>query len=108
MSNVKQITDAAFDTDVIKSEIPVLVDFWAPWCGPCRMMAPVLDQFSAKYTGKIEVMKLNVDDNPKTASKYNIRSIPTLIMFKGGLPVGQEIGYVPMEQLVKKFEKHIQ
>src|SRR3954454_1605662 len=81
-----EVTDANFDAEVIKSETPVLVDFWAPWCGPCRMVAPVVEELSQEYAGKVKFVKLNTDDNVRTASQYGIRSIPTLLVFKGGEP----------------------
>lgn len=107
MANVKEISDAEFEKKVLESKDPVLVDFWATWCGPCRMMAPVLDQMAEKFSGKMEVLKLNVDDNPKFSSKFNIRSIPTMILFKEGKPVSQHIGFIPAEALSKELEKNV-
>jgi thioredoxin 1 len=104
---VHNVTDQTFKSDVLDSQVPVLVDFWAAWCGPCRMMAPVLDQAAKDLEGKIKVAKLNVDENPETAGKYGIMSIPTMILFKGGKPAGKIVGYVPKAQLTKTLESAI-
>jgi len=98
------VTDADFDTEVIKSEMPVLVDFWAPWCGPCRMVAPVVEELSEEYDGKVKFVKLNTDDNVKTASQFGIRSIPTLLVFKGGEVAGQIVGFRPKSDLKKRLD----
>ncbi len=101
------VTDSSFDQDVIKSEIPVLVDFWAPWCGPCRMVAPVVEEISQQYEGQVKVVKVNTDENPNVASQYGIRSIPTLMIFKGGQRVDMVVGAVPKTTLANTLEKHL-
>jgi len=101
----KEITDANFETEVLNSEIPVMVDFWAPWCGPCRALAPVIDQVAEEYTGKVKVVKLNTDENPESAVKFRITSIPNLIIFKQGKPVDQLIGAVSKEKIADAFAK---
>ncbi|WP_026379311.1 thioredoxin [Afifella pfennigii] len=88
----EQTTDSNFEADVLKSDTPVVVDFWAEWCGPCKMIAPHLDEIAKEMNGKVKITKLNVDENQKTAIKYGVRSIPTLIMFKGGEPVDMKVG----------------
>lgn len=99
-----EVTDATFDQDVLKSDKPVLVDFWAPWCGPCRMVAPIVEELAEEYAGKVNFVKLNTDENPQTAMRYGIRSIPTLLIFKGGQPVGQIIGFRPKSDLKKRLD----
>ena len=88
------VSDSSFEQDVLKSNVPVLLDFWAEWCGPCKMIAPILDQIAAEYAGKVLVAKMNVDENPKTPMKFSVRGIPTLILFKNGQLQGQKIGAV--------------
>ncbi len=91
---IVHVSDSSFEQDVINSSVPVLLDFWAEWCGPCKMIAPILDQIAAEYAGKVLVAKMNVDENPRTPMKFNVRGIPTLILFKGGKAEGQKIGAV--------------
>ncbi len=107
MSAAAQVTDATFKQEVLDSEIPVLVDFWAPWCGPCRMVAPIVDEISTQYDGQIKVVKVNTDENPQVASQYGIRSIPTLMIFKGGQRVDMVVGAVPKSTLSTTLEKHL-
>ena len=104
MSAPKVVTDPTFETDVLKSDQPVLVDFWATWCGPCRMVAPIVDELSDEYDGRVKFVKLNTDDNVKVASQFQIRSIPTLLVFKGGEPVGQIIGFRPKSDLKQRLD----
>lgn len=107
MSAAAQVTDSSFEQDVLKSEIPVLVDFWAPWCGPCRMVAPVVEEIAQQYDGKLKVVKVNTDENPTVASNYGIRSIPTLMIFKGGQRVDMVVGAVPKTTLSTTLEKYL-
>ena len=93
------ITDDSFEAEVLSSNIPVLIDFWATWCGPCKAIAPIVDEIAATYSGQIKVGKINVDENPKTPGKFGVRGIPTLILFKGGQVVDQVVGAVPESQL---------
>ncbi len=105
MSKTAEVTDADFESEVLKSDLPVLVDFWAPWCGPCRMVAPLVEELAGEYDGKMKFVKLNTDDNIQTASKYGIRSIPTLLVFKGGENVDQVIGFRPKSDLKRTLDK---
>lgn len=107
MSNVQNVTDNTFDQEVIKSEIPVLVDFWAPWCGPCKAVSPVVDDLSKEFEGRLKVVKLNTDENPKTAQAYSIKGIPSLFLFKAGQVVEQVVGAVPKSTLANAVNKHI-
>jgi thioredoxin 1 len=99
------ITDQTFDQEVLKSSLPAVVDFWAPWCGPCRMVGPIIDKLSEEYKGKVKVCKLNVDENHDMAGKYQVMSIPTVLFFKGGQLVGQSLGAVPERVLRSKVEE---
>ncbi|MDT8286251.1 MAG: thioredoxin [Elusimicrobiales bacterium] len=101
MSNEIQITDSNFEQEVTQSAVPVLVDFWAPWCGPCRMIGPVIEELAKEYEGKVKVGKLNTDENPETASKFQISAIPTILFFKGGKMVKDAVGLQPKEELKK-------
>ncbi|NJM75383.1 MAG: thioredoxin [Acaryochloridaceae cyanobacterium RU_4_10] len=101
------VTDTTFKEEVIDSDVPVLVDFWAPWCGPCRMVAPVVEEIAEQYQGQIKVVKVNTDENPNVASQYGIRSIPTLMIFKGGQRVDMVVGAVPKTTLANTLEKYI-
>lgn len=103
--NVKEISDSTFDSEVLKDALPTLVDFWAPWCGPCKSIAPVLEELAKEYNGRLKVTKMNVDDNPRTPSSYNVRGIPNLVIFKGGKVVEQIVGAVPKETLVAAIQK---
>lgn len=106
-AGVFEFTDANFDQEVLKSEQPVLVDFWAGWCGPCKMIAPAVESIAASYAGKIKVGKVNVDQHPATPSRYGIRGIPALLFFKGGKVADQIVGYVPQEAIEQTVQKVI-
>ena len=104
MAKPRDVTDDTFEQEVIKADKPVLVDFWAPWCGPCRMVAPVVEELAEEYDGKVEFVKLNTDDNPNVSMKYHIRSIPTLLVFKGGEAVGEIVGFREKSDLKKRLD----
>jgi len=105
--HVRTFTDTSFDADVLKSDVPVLVDFWAEWCGPCKMMGPTIDAVAAEYLGKAKVGKLNVDDNPATAGRFQIRGIPTLLLFKQGQVAEQIVGAVGKDKVVNILNRHV-
>jgi thioredoxin 1 len=107
MGNALAATDLNFETEVLQSDVPVLVDFWATWCGPCRMIAPIIEELAGEYAGRVKVAKVDVDQNPGVATKYGIRSIPTLAVFKNGQVVEMIVGAVPKPAIVKKLEGHI-
>lgn len=101
------VTDQTFDQEVLQSSTPVVVDFWATWCQPCKMMAPVLDQVAQEKDGALKIAKLDVDENPQTAQKFGVMSIPTLVVFKGGQEVNRLVGYMPKPQLLQKIDQSI-
>jgi thioredoxin 1 len=105
VANVVEVSDGSFDKEVLQSAEPVLIDFWAPWCGPCKAIGPVVEDLSKEYSGRLKVVKMNVDDNPQTPSKYGVRGIPNLIIFKGGQVQDQIVGAVPKAHLVKAIER---
>ena len=105
--NTLNFTDTAFDREVLDSEVPVLVDFWAPWCGPCRAMASTVDAVADEYAGKVKVGKLNTDDNPGTASRFQIRGIPTLLLFKDGKVVDQRVGALGKPDVKRMLDPHV-
>ncbi|MFN9807400.1 MAG: thioredoxin TrxA [Betaproteobacteria bacterium] len=107
MSEIKYVSDASFETDVLKSTGPVLVDYWAEWCGPCRMIAPILDEVATEFKGKLTVAKLNVDENQAVPGKYGIRGIPTLMLFKDGAVVGTKVGALSKSQLTAFINDNI-
>jgi thioredoxin 1 len=107
MANVTEVTDATFQTEVLNSTVPVLVDFWAPWCGPCRAIAPLLDELAGEYAGKAKVVKINVDDHQAVAQRYRVSSIPNLIVFKNGQVAQQIVGAVPKSRLSQALDTAI-
>jgi thioredoxin 1 len=106
-ANVTHVTDANFEQEVLKSATPVLIDFWAPWCGPCRAIAPIVDELAGEYAGRLKVVKVNVDDNPMTPGRYGVRGIPNLLIIKGGEVKEQIVGAVPKSHLVKAVDNAI-
>lgn len=107
MAQPINLADATFEQEVLKSDLPVLIDFWAAWCGPCRMIAPVIEELANDYEGKAKICKLDVDNNQQTAMQFGIRSIPTILIFKGGEVVDTIVGAVPKEQILNKLKSHI-
>ena len=105
MSEVRETTDATFEADVLKSELPTLVDFWAPWCGPCRMVAPIVGELSEEFAGKVNFVKMNTDENPAVPGKFGIRSIPSLLIFQGGELKGTIVGFRPKSDIKKRLEE---
>jgi len=105
--SIKHVTDTSFESDVLKSDIPVLVDYWAEWCGPCKMIAPLLDDAAKSYQGRVTIAKLNVDDNPDTAAKFGIRGIPTLMIFKDGKPAATKVGAMSKSQLTAFLDESL-
>jgi thioredoxin 1 len=106
--NIATFTDASFDQEVLRSDVPVLVDFWAEWCGPCRMMAPTIDAVAKDYAGRLKVGKVDVDANGDTAMRYNIRGIPTLLLFKDGRVVDQRVGAIGRSEVQKMLDTHVE
>ncbi len=102
-----EVTDQNFDSEVLKSDLPVLVDFWAPWCGPCRLISPIVEELSKEYEGKLKVVKVNTDDNPDTATNYHISGIPSLLLFKDGQVADQKVGAVPKAMLQDMVSQHV-
>ena len=107
MNSPVELNDGNFESEVLKSDLPVLIDFWAPWCGPCHMVGPIVEEIAKDYDGKLKVGKLNVDENSQTAGQYGIMSIPSLLFFKGGKVIDQIVGAVPKQHFIEKIDKII-
>jgi len=107
MSSAKDVNDISFDSEVLKADEVVLVDFWAPWCGPCRKLAPLLDEIASEFDGKVKVVKINTDDNLKTAKAYQISGLPSLLVFKGGEAKEVMVGLMPKSSIVSNIQKHL-
>ena len=105
--NIVHTSDASFDTDVLQSDVPVLIDFWAEWCGPCKMIAPLLDEAASEYEGRVSIVKMNIDENPNTPQKFGIRSIPTLMLFKNGEVQAQKLGSMSKGQLAEFLDGNL-
>jgi len=105
--SVSEISDQSFDADVLKADLPVLVDFWAPWCGPCRLIAPMVEELAGEFAGKLKVVKLNTDENPDTATNYHISGIPSLLLFKDGQVADQLVGAVPKDRIQNMLNQHV-
>ncbi|MBI2939177.1 MAG: thioredoxin [Chloroflexi bacterium] len=107
MAKPVPVTDNTFDAEVVRTSGPVLVDFWAAWCGPCRLIAPILEEVAREEEGRLKIAKLDVDENPETAQRFGVMSIPTLILFKDGQPVERLVGYMPKERLMQRLKQHV-
>ncbi len=105
--NIVHTSDGTFEADVLQSDKPVLLDFWAEWCGPCKMIAPLLDEAASEYADKLNVVKINIDENPGTPQKFSVRSIPTLMLFKDGAPQGQKVGAISKSQLIDFLDSNL-
>lgn len=106
--NVQEVSDTSFESDILKSTVPVLVDFWAPWCGPCRTVGPIVDELASQYAGKIKVAKVNVDESQQVAFQYQVTSIPTFILFKNGRVADRVLGALPRSEFVRFIDRNIQ